>query len=639
MKQTLTVADRSACVRVPQLASRSSTLVVIDANVSHASYLVEGVQPDTLVARLKPNEDGVRQITRLLQAHPHITNLHLVSHGSPGNLQLGNTQLNLQTLDQYAWELQSWFATLPASLLIYSCEVASGTGSEFLTQLHQLTGASVAASTRLVGSAEQGGTWELAFRLGQPQVELAFQPEVLAGYPDVLGDLSFVEVERDGVGGVDGLAGAFGIAVSPDGNFVYVTGNNDNAIAVFSRNAATGELSFVSILRDGIGGIDGLNRPLEVTISPDGLHVYVAGRSDNAIAVFSRDVSTGLLTFVEVQRDGIGGVDGLSGADSVTLSPDGKFVYATGETDSAIAVFARNEITGELTFVEVLKDNTNGVDGLAFPWQVKVSPDGKHVYATGRSDNAIAVFTRDPVTGRLTFQEQQKDGVNSVDGLAGANSLSFSANGDFVYATGRTDNAIAVFARNATTGALTFLEVHRDGVNGVDGLAGASGIKVTQADDAVYVTGRSDNAIAIFSRNKVTGRLTFTGLKRDGAGGVDGLNGAQNLETTPDGQHLYAAGSFENAIAAFSLGATPTSQNSSITTGVNTAYRFTASDFPFSDADVGDSLQSVRITALPAAGQLFLDLNSNDTQDAGEAINLNDEMLAANIGRLISNRV
>jgi 6-phosphogluconolactonase (cycloisomerase 2 family) len=161
------------------------------------------------------------------------------------------------------------------------------------------------------------------------------------------------------------------------------------------------------------------------------------------------------------------------------------------------------------------------VDGLAFPWQVKVSPDGQHVYATGRSDNAISVFNRDPVTGRLTFREQQKDGVNGVDGLAGANSLSFSANGDFVYATGRTDNAIAVFSRNATTGALTFLEVHRDGVNGVDGLAGASGIKVSQSDDAVYVTGRSDNAIAIFSRNPVSGRLTFAGLKRDGVGGME----------------------------------------------------------------------------------------------------------------------
>ena len=41
---------------------------------------------------------------------------------------------------------------------------------------------------------------------------------------------------------------------------------------------------------------------------------YVTGNGDDAVAVFSRASSTGALTFVEVQKDGVNGVDGLATA-------------------------------------------------------------------------------------------------------------------------------------------------------------------------------------------------------------------------------------------------------------------------------------------------------------------------------------
>jgi DNA-binding beta-propeller fold protein YncE len=44
-------------------------------------------------------------------------------------------------------------------------------------------------------------------------------------------------VHKDGMGGVDGLDTADGIAVSPEGGHVYVTGYDDNALVVFRRFA------------------------------------------------------------------------------------------------------------------------------------------------------------------------------------------------------------------------------------------------------------------------------------------------------------------------------------------------------------------------------------------------------------------
>jgi DNA-binding beta-propeller fold protein YncE len=100
-----------------------------------------------------------------------------------------------------------------------------------------------------------------------------------------------------------------------------------------------GSLSFVEVHKDGAGAADGLDGARSVTVSPDGAQVYAAGTNDDAVAVFARDAATGKLTFVEVQKDGVGGVDGLAGAVSVTVSPDGAQVYAAGSGDDAIAVF------------------------------------------------------------------------------------------------------------------------------------------------------------------------------------------------------------------------------------------------------------------------------------------------------------
>ena len=120
--------------------------------------------------------------------------------------------------------------------------------------------------------------------------------------------------------------------------------------------------------------------------------LQVAGDFDNAVAVFRRNETTGKLSFVEVERDGVDGVDGLAGSESVAISPDGRNVYVTGDVEHALAVFRRDETTGALSFVETQRAGVGGVDGLAKVNSVTVSPDGQHIYAAGWADNAVAVF-------------------------------------------------------------------------------------------------------------------------------------------------------------------------------------------------------------------------------------------------------
>ncbi len=64
----------------------------------------------------------------------------------------------------------------------------------------------------------------------------------------------------------------------------------------------------------------------------------------------------------------------------------------------------------------------------------------------------------------------------------------------------------------------------------------------------------------------------------------------------------------------------PNSQDGVVSIAENTTANFTAADFPFTDPDEGDSLQSIQITAEPAAGTLYLDANANDLPDENEPI-------------------
>lgn len=364
--------------------------------------------------------------------------------------------------------------------------------------------------------------------------------------------LGFVQMKRSGVGGVVGMDGPQGVFVSPDGRNVYVA-SYDNTLVVFARDPGDGTLTYLETHVDGVNGVNGLAGAQSVVVSPDDKHVYVAGGEDNAIAVFER-IADGRLTFVEFKKDGVGGVDGLHGAETVTISPDGKFIYVASDIDDAVAVFKRDATTGQLTFVEAQKDGVGGVDGLDKARAVVVSPDGKHVYAAGAFDDAVVVFARNASTGKLTFVELKKDGSGGVDGLARARGVAVSPDGRTVYVAGGDDNALAIFTRNASTGKLTFVGVVRDGVDGVDGLAGVQDVIVSTDGERVYAVSETDDTLAVFARDPSTGLLTFVELFRDNDGSVDGLDGAHGLAVSADGRNIYTVSVLDDACDVFGSG-------------------------------------------------------------------------------------
>ncbi|MBW4683313.1 MAG: DUF4347 domain-containing protein [Microcoleus vaginatus WJT46-NPBG5] len=188
-----------------RIVSHSSkpSIVFIDSAVEECDRLIGGLAAGTEVFILNPRRCGIEQITKFLAqrtgtfATPFVDTIHIVSHGSPGCLYLGNTQLNPHNVDLYANSLQQWVKYLnignfvggnnsPASILLYGCDVAAGElGKAFVLGLSQLTGADIAASINPTGSAAKGGDWQLQFFTARMTVALAFDESVLKSYSHV----------------------------------------------------------------------------------------------------------------------------------------------------------------------------------------------------------------------------------------------------------------------------------------------------------------------------------------------------------------------------------------------------------------------------------------------------------------------
>ncbi|MEG4634869.1 DUF4347 domain-containing protein, partial [Microcoleus sp. AR_TQ3_B6] len=237
-----------------EIPNNPSKIVFIDAAVADYQNLLDGVKLGVEAIVIDSHRDGVEQISEVLANRTNIESIHLVSHGEPGSLQLGKTRLSVDNLEAYRQQLQQWrrALTIDADILIYGCNVAAASracqkvrlginslsqsesrlkptknnfikqssledfcyetgvetnggldrpavdGVEFLHRIASLTGANIAASKYLTGSAKLGGNWELEEKIGNIKSPLAFESNAMQNYASVLATYTVTNTNDSG---------------------------------------------------------------------------------------------------------------------------------------------------------------------------------------------------------------------------------------------------------------------------------------------------------------------------------------------------------------------------------------------------------------------------------------------------------
>ena len=271
------------------------------------------------------------------------------------------------------------------------------------------------------------------------------------------------------------------VEISPDGKFGYAAAYSSNSIAIFSRDAESGKLTQLNgtdgcIAWDGdpISGCaqtHGLEGPTSLAISPDGESVYVTTFQldpspippviSGQLLSFDRDTSTGALTETECASGSVfifplaptpppSGCSNktftgsgsyrnvpLSTASDVEVSPDGESVVTTSFLPSAITNWDRNENTGALTPREcfasprsifpangtsapALLDSCTtelGIDtggpafGMGYPLDLEFAADGNRVYAAalGLEQPATLATPAEDEAGSVAIFDRQSN--------------------------------------------------------------------------------------------------------------------------------------------------------------------------------------------------------------------------------------
>jgi DNA-binding beta-propeller fold protein YncE len=408
------------------------------------------------------------------------------------------------------------------------------------------------------------------------------------------------DADAEAIGGCGrgkGLIDANHAAVAADGAGVYVAAAGSNAVASFAREPATGKLRQVNcVSANATSGVDGtkgacadgnaLAGAAAVAVSPDGKNVYAAAYASGGIAIFARNAETAGLRQIGCVRAvrTCTSARALAGAASVAVSPDGRNVYLASAEADAVVSFSRDAATGLLAPLGCISDD--GTDRLCLTgnalkgaYSIVVAPDGKNVYVAAFNSNAVLTFDRDAANGRLTQRGCILSGAPARGSCVAGHALespvdvAVTQDGSTVFAAALDSNAVVVFARNRTTGALAEIgcvsevddgedDVARDGCAHVRPLYGANSVAVSPNGTALYVTHNA--GLTVFGRDRTTGALsrsacvTHRGYWDEettaGCTLASGVADPSSVAVSPDGSNVYVTAYGSDAITTFKRG-------------------------------------------------------------------------------------
>ena len=179
------------------------------------------------------------------------------------------------------------------------------------------------------------------------------------------------------------------------GRFMYVSDLGIDKVLLYPIDA-NGKLQEQQLAL----GMDPGDGPRLLIFHPSKNQAFIINELSSSVVSASVDEETGVFTKIDKQSTLPSDFEGKNACADIRLSNDGKFLYASNRGHNSIAIFSvTNE--GQLNLI-----HNEPVQG-DWPRNFTLSPDGEYLLVANRISNNIVVFKVDKATGLLTYSGNQ----------------------------------------------------------------------------------------------------------------------------------------------------------------------------------------------------------------------------------------
>ena len=288
-----------------------------------------------------------------------------------------------------------------------------------------------------------------------------------------------------------------------DNKFLYTVLENEvfngevgGAVAAFGINPKTGETKLLNI--EGTKGKD----PCNVCIDRENKYVFVANYNEGTVSMFSvnEDGRLGsLLTIVEHEGAGPNKIRQTEPhVHYVTLTPEGKYLCVVDLGIDSVEFYEVDRKHGSLIINDKLSLKMTPGSG---PRHMEFHPSGQTAYI-------ITELSCEVVVARYNVEKQIFDIIQSIStlpkGYVGENicgAIHISPDGNYLYASNRGDDSLAIFKIESTSGRLklvghtsTYGECPRD-------------FAIDPTGKFMFVSNQDSNIIVTFKIDSNSGKL------------------------------------------------------------------------------------------------------------------------------------
>ena len=153
-------------INITRDKARKKQIVFIDTQITDHESLISSFDKNTKVILINGNEDGFKKIEQTLEGEKNYSAIHIIGHGSAGQILFGNALLTNDNIENYNSTLKNIGQTLTSNgdILFYGCNIAANEkGENLIKRISKITKADIAASDDITGN---GGDWVLEKKIG-----------------------------------------------------------------------------------------------------------------------------------------------------------------------------------------------------------------------------------------------------------------------------------------------------------------------------------------------------------------------------------------------------------------------------------------------------------------------------------------